>query len=306
MPISKKGQIDSFEGKVINAHQIHTYTLDKTSACFIIAEIGINHNGSLETAKELILAAKKAGCNAVKFQKRTIEIVYSKEELARERQSPFGSTNGDLKYGLEFSYEDYKEIDRLCKELDIIWFASPWDEQSVDFLEQFNVPCYKVAAASMTDRALLESIKRTKKPVFMSTGMSSEAEIDRAVQCIGLEQLILMHCVSLYPAPENMLNLRAMKTLMNKYPVLVGYSGHEYGTLLSTCAVAMGAVAVERHFTLDRDMWGSDQKASINPQEMSELVQNIRLFEESLGSPLLQCLKEEEPVKEKLRRVSSV
>ncbi len=287
-------------------HQICRHKFDSASPCFIIAEIGINHNGDLEVAKEMIHAAKKAGCNAVKFQKRTVDVVYSKEELAKERVTPFGSTNGDLKYGLEFTFEDYKEIDLLCKELDIVWFASPWDEQSVDFLEQFDVPCYKIAAASITDDGLLKSIKNTKKPVFMSTGMSTEAEIDKAVQCIGLDKLILMHCVSLYPAPANMLNLRAMQTLMQKYPVPVGYSGHEHGTLLSTCAVSMGAIAVERHFTLDRDMWGSDQKASINPQEMTELVQGIRLFEEALGSPLLQCLREEEPVKEKLRRVVSV
>lgn len=253
----------------------------------------------------MITLAKKAGCDAVKFQKRTVDIVYTKEELAKERVSPFGTTNGALKHALEFSYEDYQKIDNICKELDIIWFASPWDEQSIDFLEQFDIPCYKVASASLTDKGLLEKMKAINKPIFMSTGMSTAEEIEKAVQWIGIEKLILLHTVSLYPAPVDALHLRSMQTLMQLFSLPVGYSGHEMGTLLSTCAVAMGACVIERHFTLDREMWGSDQKASITPEEFTELVQNIRTFEKALGSPVLQCLEEERPVKEKLRRIVS-
>jgi len=170
---------------------------------FFVAEIGINHNGSVETAKKLIAAAKDAGCKAVKFQKRTVDVVYTPEELAKPRENPFGPTNGDFKRGLEFSYEQYADIDAFCKKQNIIWFASPWDEGSVDFLEKFNVPCHKVAAASLTDAGLLEKIKSTGKPVILSTGMSSEAEIDRAVSILGTERLVLLHCVSLYRLCHN-------------------------------------------------------------------------------------------------------
>lgn len=273
---------------------------------YVIAEIGINHNGDIETAKRLIAAAKQAGCDAVKFQKRTIDVVYTAEELAKQRENPFGPTNGDLKRGLEFSFEDYAEIDRYCKELDITWFASPWDEDSVDFLEQFDVPCYKIASASLTDSGLIERIKATGKPVLLSVGMSTEAEIDKAVVAIGEEKLILLHCTCLYPPKPEQINLRAMQTLMYKYDVLVGYSGHEADTIISAAAVALGACVVERHFTLDRDMWGSDQKASIEPDEMQALVENIRLVEAALGSPVLQLLPDEQPVKEKLRRVDTL
>lgn len=271
----------------------------------MIAEIGINHNGSLETAKDMILAAKKAGCDAVKLQKRTLEVVYSAEELERPRENPFGPTNGDLKRGLEFSAADYARIDSLCKELDIIWFASPWDEASVDFLERFNVPCHKIAAASITDKGLLQRLKATGKPVFMSTGMSSAKEIEQAVDWLGTERLVLMHCVSLYPAQPKDINLLGLRTLMERFAVPVGYSGHELDTLISPCAVGMGACAVERHFTLDRNMWGTDQKASIEPDEMAQLVRNIRMVEEALGSPELRCLEAEKAVRDKLRRVIS-
>ncbi|MDL2272450.1 N-acetylneuraminate synthase family protein [Desulfovibrio sp. OttesenSCG-928-I05] len=269
----------------------------------MIAEIGINHNGSLETAKQLIEAAKKAGCDAVKLQKRTIEVVYSAEELARPRENPFGPTNGDLKRGLEFSFEAYCEIDAFCKAQGILWCASPWDEASVDFLEKFDVPCHKVAAASLTDKGLLERLKATRKPIFMSTGMSSAEEIAHAVEWLGKERLILMHCVSLYPAAAKDINLLAMNTLMQRFDVPVGYSGHELDTLISACAVSMGACVVERHLTLSREMWGSDQKASIEPDEMAQLVSNIRTVEDALGSPELRCLEAEKAVRDKLRRV---
>jgi len=273
---------------------------------FIIAEIGINHNGDIETAKKLIKAAKDAGCDAVKFQKRTIEIVYSEEELAKPRENPFGTTNGDLKRGLELSHDEYTEIDIYCRELDIVWFASPWDEQSVDFLETFNIPFYKIAAASLTDAGLIKRIIETGKPVILSTGMSELEEIDKAVELLSKTELLLLHCVSLYPPPHDKINLRAMQTLMERYNVPVGYSGHEQDTIISAVAVGMGAVAVERHFTLDREMWGSDHKASINPKEMKELVSNIRLTEKAFGTHELECLPEEVPIKEKLRRVDSI
>jgi N-acetylneuraminate synthase len=286
--------------------KIGKYNIGKGNPVFIIAEIGINHNGDIEIAKRLVNAAKKAGCNAVKFQKRTIEVVYTEKELSNLRESPFGTTNGDLKRGLELSYEAYKEIDQYCKELDIIWFASPWDEQSVDFLESFNVPCYKIAAASLTDPGLLRRVNEKNKPILLSTGMSELEEVDKAVAFLDKSRLLLFHCVSLYPAPAEKVNLRTMQTLAERYNVPVGYSGHELDTIVSAVATGMGAVAVERHFTLDRDMWGSDHKASINPIEMTELVNNIRLTEKALGTPDKHCLPEEVAVKEKLRRVDSL
>lgn len=279
----------------------HVFGKDKKT--FVIAEIGINHNGDIKIAKELILAAKTAGCDAVKFQKRTIDVVYTREELAKPRENPFGPTNGDLKRGLEFGFEQYTEIDTFCKQEEIMWFASPWDEASVDFLEQFNVPCYKIAAASITDSGLLEKIKSRGKPVLMSTGMSREEEIDRAVKILGTEQLVLFHCVSLYPAPPDKINLFALQTLKTRYNVPVGYSGHELDLLISACAVAMGACAVERHFTLNRKMWGSDHKASIEPNEMKTVIENIRLVEQATGTPEIRCLPDEIPVRDKLRRV---
>ncbi|GHS97909.1 sialic acid synthase [Planctomycetales bacterium] len=271
----------------------------------IVAEIGINHNGDVAIAKKLIAAAKEAGCDAVKFQKRTIEIVYTPEELAKPRENPFGPTNGDLKRGLEFGENEYREIDRFCREQGLFWFASPWDEPSVDFLERFGVPCHKVAAASLTDSGLLRKIKATGKPVILSTGMSSAEEIDAAVKIFGPENLLILHCVSLYPAAADKVNLRAMQTLMKKYPAPVGYSGHELDVAISAAAVALGACMIERHFTLDRAMWGSDHKASIVPTEMQAMIDNIRLIEQALGAPEIHCLPEEEPVKAKLRRIKA-
>jgi N-acetylneuraminate synthase len=273
---------------------------------FITAEIGINHNGDLELAKTLIREAKACGCDAVKFQKRTVEVVYTEEELAKPRENPFGATNGDLKRGLEFSREAYEEIDGFCKAEDMIWFASPWDEASVDFLEEFDVPCYKIAAACLTDAGLLRKIRGLGKPVLLSTGMSELREIDIAVELLGTDNLLLMYCVSLYPAPPESVNLRAMTTLASRYHVPVGYSGHELDTVLSAVAVGLGAVALERHFTLDRAMWGSDHKASIMPQEMKQMVEQVRLVERALGTPAIRCLPEEVPVKQKLRRVDSL
>ena len=237
--------------------------------CFIIAEIGINHNGDIDLAKRLISVAVAAGCDAVKFQKRTVEVVYTAEELAKPRENPFGPTNGDLKYGLEFEQEEYEEIDAFCKSVKMSWFASPWDEGSVDFLEQFAVPVYKIASASLTDDNLLRHIRKTGKPVILSTGMSTYAEIDHAVEVLGKEDLILMHATSTYPANYDELNLRAIPTMAERYGVPVGYSGHETGIPTSVCAAALGACCVERHITMDRASWGSDQAASLEPNGIS-------------------------------------
>lgn len=273
--------------------------------CFVIAEIGINHNGDIDLAKRLISVALAAGCDAVKFQKRTIEVVYTREELAKPRENPFGLTNGDLKYGLEFEQEEYQEIDSFCKSVKMCWFASPWDEGSVDFLERFNVPVYKIASASLTDDNLLRHIRKTGKPIILSTGMSTYKEIDHAVEILGKEDLILMHATSTYPANYDELNLRAIPVMRTRYDAPVGYSGHETGIPSSVCAAALGACCVERHITLDRASWGSDQAASLEPNGISRLVRDIRLWEQSKGDGIKRVYDREVPIIKKLRRVGA-
>ena len=270
--------------------------------CYIIAEIGINHNGDLEIAKRLINVAKAAGCDAVKFQKRTIDVVYTKEELDKPRESPFGETNGDLKYGLEFGKEQYDEIDKYCKAVEISWFVSCWDEGAVDFIDTYDVPCYKIASASLTDDALLGHTKSKGKPIVLSTGMSTIEEVDHAVEILGKDNLILLHAVSTYPSYYEQLNLKVIETLRNRYGVPVGYSGHETGIASSVAAVALGACVVERHITCDRAMWGSDQAASLEPNGVHRVVRDIRLIEASLGAPEKKCYDFEISVKKKLRR----
>lgn len=273
--------------------------------CYIVAEIGINHNGDIDLAKRLISVAVAAGCDAVKFQKRTVEVVYSPEELAKPRENPFGPTNGDLKHGLEFDLEDYEEIDAFCKSVKMTWFASPWDENSVDFLERFSIPVYKIASASLTDDHLLRHIRKTGKPIIASTGMSTYDEIDHAVEVLGKESLILMHTTSTYPANYDELNLRAIPTMAERYHVPVGYSGHETGIPTSVCATALGACAVERHVTMDRAMWGSDQAASLEPNGITRLVRDIRLWEQSKGDGIKRVYEREIPIIKKLRRVGA-
>lgn len=273
--------------------------------CFIIAEIGINHNGDIDLAKRLISVAVAAGCDAVKFQKRTVDVVYSPDELSKPRENPFGPTNGDLKYGLEFEQEEYQEIDAFCKSVKMTWFASPWDEGSVDFLEQFHPPVYKIASASLTDDNLLKHIRKTRKPVILSTGMSTYDEIDHAVQVLGKEDLILMHTTSTYPANYDELNLFAIPTMAARYGVPIGYSGHETGIPTSVCAAALGACCVERHITMDRAMWGSDQAASLEPNGISRLVRDIRLWEQSKGDGVKRVYEREVPIIKKLRRVGA-
>jgi len=272
---------------------------------YIVAEIGINHNGSLELAKQLIDVAVSSGCNAVKFQKRTVEVVYSESELARPRENPFGPTNGDLKRGLEFGLEQYRAIDAYCRNKGIAWFASCWDEGAVDFIDQFDVPCYKVASASLTDDNLMRHTRSKGKPIVLSTGMSTLEEIFHAVEVLGRQDLVLLHSCSTYPANYDELNLRVIPILEKQFGVPVGYSGHETGIASSVAAVALGACMLERHITLERSMWGSDQAASLGPSGFHQLVRDIRLVEESLGDGVKRVLEREVPVMEKLRRVGA-
>jgi N-acetylneuraminate synthase len=272
-------------------------------ACYIIAEIGINHNGDLDLAKRLIAVAATAGCNAVKFQKRTVDVVYSTEELAKPRESPFGATNGDLKRAIEFSFQEYEEIDAYCAALGISWLASCWDEQSLEVLRPFALPCFKIASALLTDDKLLEKTREFGKPVILSTGMSTLEEIDHAVDVVGKEDLILLHACSAYPASYEELNLRVIPQLRERYGVPVGYSGHETGIPSSVAAVVLGACCVERHITLDRAMWGTDHAASLEPNGITRLVRDIRLIEKSLGDGVKRLYDSEIPVRNKLRRV---
>lgn len=270
---------------------------------YVIAEIGINHNGDLEIAKRLIDVAVSAGCDAVKFQKRTVDVVYSPEELAAPRENPFGPTNGDLKRGLEFGLDEYRALDMYCKQQNIDWFVSCWDEGSVDFVEQFNPPCYKIASASLTDDNLLRHTRKTGRPIILSTGMSSVDEIDHAVEVLGKTDLIILHATSTYPAQYDELNLAVIPWLAKKFEVPVGYSGHETGLASTIAAVALGASVVERHITLDRSMWGSDQAASLEPTGLTKLVRDIRLVESAIGDGKKVVYEREIPVMKKLRRV---
>jgi N-acetylneuraminate synthase len=272
---------------------------------FIIAEIGINHNGDVEIAKKLISAAVGAGCDAVKFQKRTVDIVYTPEELANPRENPFGPTNGDLKRGLEFGQAEYAEIDRFCKSLGIPWFASCWDEGSVDFIARFDPPCYKIASASLTDDALLRHHRQQGRPIILSTGMSTLEQIDHAVEVLGKDDLVLMHTTSTYPSKIVELNLRVIPALKARYDIPVGYSGHEVGLYSTLVAMVLGACAVERHITLDRAMWGSDQAASVEPHGIARLVKDIRTAELALGDGVKKVYDSEKAIIQKLRRVGA-
>ena len=271
--------------------------------CFIIGEIGINHNGDIQIAKKLIDVAEAAGCNAVKFQKRTPELCVPSAQRAVMRETPWGYISYmEYREKVEFGQAEYQEIDSYCREQGIIWFASCWDAPSVDFIKQFNVPCYKIASASLTDDKLLTATQTAGKPVLLSTGMSSLVEIDHAVKVLGKENLILLHAVSTYPAHYEELNLKAIITLRERYQVPVGYSGHETGIASSVAAVALGACMVERHITLDRSMWGSDHAASLEPSGLTRLVRDIRLVESSMGTGEKKVLDRELPIIARLRR----
>lgn len=270
-----------------------------------LCEIGINHSGSLDLARQLIAAAAQCGAWAVKMQKRTVEVVYSPEELARPRESPFGTTNGALKRGLEFGREQYAVINTLCEEHGLPWFASCWDENAVDEIEEFNPPAYKIASASLTDDNLLRHTRATGKPVILSTGMSTLEEIDHAVEVLGTQDLVILHCTSTYPAEDHELNLLCIPKFRERYGVPVGYSGHEKGIATSVAAVCFGAAIVERHLTLSRSMWGSDQAASLEPQGFARMVRDIEAVEAAMGDGNKVVYESERPIIAKLRRVGA-
>ncbi len=274
---------------------------------YVIAEIGINHNGSVENAKKMIDGAVLSGCDAVKFQKRTPEVCVPKDQWLIERDTPWGRmTYIDYRHKTEFGVEQYREIDKHCKDRKIHWFASCWDEPAVEFMERFEPPCYKVASASVTDLPLLAALKATKRPVIMSTGMSTMEEIRSGVEALGRERLALMHAVSMYPCEVEHLNLRMIQTLAREFPgVTVGYSGHETGLAPTFAAVALGASMIERHITLDRAMWGSDQAASVEITGLMRLVSGVRDITASLGDGQKRVHEKEAAQAKKLRRVAT-
>jgi len=277
--------------------------IGKGHPTYIIAELGINHNGNLDLAKKLISAAKVAGCDAVKFQKRTVDVVYTPEDLARPRESVYGNTNGDLKRGLEFGAREYREIDNYCDALNIDWFASCWDIESVDFMEQFHPPAYKVASACITDLGLLES-HPFDRPILLSTGMSTIDQIYESLRSLINENIIIMQCTSTYPSENNELNLSVIGNFRRRFGDFhIGYSGHERGIATTVAAVALGACVIERHITLDRTLWGSDQSSSLEPHGFTRLVRDIRAVEEALGDGRKVVYDSELPIIEKLRRV---
>lgn len=274
---------------------------------FVIAELGINHNGSLDIAKRMIDGAVLAGCDAVKFQKRTPELCVPRDQWLLERETPWGRmTYIEYRHRIEFGAREYVEIDRYCRDRNILWFASCWDEESVEFMEQFDPPCYKAASASLTDHALLRAMKATGRPLIMSTGMSTMAEIEAAVEATGSDKLLIAHSTSSYPCPVGEVNLRMIDTLKRRYPACpIGYSGHETGLSPTWAAVSMGATFVERHLTLDRAMWGTDQAASVEVTGFIRLVANIRDIEQALGDGVKRVHESELPSLRKLRRVVS-
>lgn len=274
---------------------------------YVIGEIGLNHNGDVEVAKRLIDVAAESGAQAVKFQKRTPEIATPEHMRDVPRETPWGTmTYLDYRRRVEFGEHEYLEIASYALRAGIDWFASPWDVPSVEFLEGLGVVAHKVASASLTDLELLAALAETGKPVILSTGMSTIEEIDRAVETVGTDRLVLMHATSSYPMPAEEANLRMIETLRGRFPgVPVGYSGHEHGLQISLAAVALGAVAVERHITLDRAMWGSDQAASLEPQGFAHLVRDIRIIGDAMGDGVKRVFPGEEAPRAKLRRVAA-
>ncbi len=271
---------------------------------YIIGEIGINHNGDLEVARKLIDAAALAGCDAVKFQKRTPELCVPEAQQNLKRETPWGvMTYMEYRRHVEFGEAEFKEIDRYCAGKKMTWFSSCWDEPSVDFMEAFDPVCYKIASASLTDDTLLLKIRDTGRPVILSTGMSTMAQIRHAVSLFGRTHLMLAHSTSSYPCKTSELNLRTILTLNREFHVPIGYSGHEVGLQTTYAAVALGARFIERHITLDRAMWGSDQAASVEPWGLMRLVRDVRVIEEALGDGVKQVYASEQPLIDRLRRV---
>lgn len=270
---------------------------------YFVAEIGINHNGDMDIAKQMIDVAARYGVDAVKFQKRTPELCVPPEQRGQMRETPWGYISYlDYRYKVEFNAEQYLEIDRYCVEKGITWFSSVWDVPSVDFLEQFNPVCYKIPSAQLTDHELLKHVRATGRPMIISTGMSTIDQIHTAVDVIGTENLLITHTTSAYPCEPEELNLRAIQTLANMFPVPIGYSGHEVGLIPSVVAVALGASLIERHVTLDRAMWGTDQAASVEPGGVERLVKYLRVTEQSLGDGIKKVYESEKSSLKKLRR----
>ncbi len=272
---------------------------------YIVAEIGINHNGDLALAKRLIDAAYLAGCDAVKFQKRTPELCVPPEQRDIPRETPWGLMSYlEYRHRLEFGQPEYDEIDRYCRERGITWFASVWDEPSVDFLERYAPVCYKIPSAALTDHNLLRYLRQTGRPLILSTGMSTLEQIREAVDILGEDNLLITHCTSTYPCPPHELNLRMIETLRREFHCPIGYSGHEVGLQTTYAAVVLGACLVERHITLDRAMWGSDQAASVEPWGFMRLVRDIRVIEAALGDGVKRIYESELPIMNRLRRAN--
>jgi len=311
--------------------KIGNYQIGDDLPCFIIAELGINHNGDINIAKKLIDIACDAGVNAIKLQKRTIDVVYSEadrnkpreipkdvlenalsrnalpvEALSRLKASKVNMTNGDQKYCLELGQKEFEEIDRYCKEKEILWFASPWDEEAVAFLEKFKRPMYKLSSASLTDGNLLKRVKDTGRPIMLSTGMSTIEEVQAAVSFLGSENILIAQSTSTYPCAVEELNLRVIQTYQELFPnIPIGYSGHETGLAPTLAAVALGASFIERHITIDRAMWGTDQAASVEIVGLQRLVKDIRDIEKALGDGIKKVYESESGNLQKLRRVKS-
>lgn len=304
MPLNRSLSVRFIKSYVMAEVTIRNRRVGDGHPVFVIAEIGINHNGSMDVAKKLIAGAAIAGCDAVKFQKRTPELCVPKDQRDIERDTPWGRMKYiDYRYKVEFGRDEYLEIDRYCKEHGILWFASCWDEDSVDFMEQFEPPCYKAASASLTDLALLKKTAATGRPLIISTGMSTMEEVEQSVEELQRSNLLMAHTNSTYPSPIEELNLRMITTLKACYPdVPIGYSGHEVGLATTWAAVALGATFIERHVTLDRAMWGSDQAASVELSGMARLVSNIRDIEQALGDGIKRVYAGEAAARKKLRR----
>jgi N-acetylneuraminate synthase len=270
---------------------------------YIVAEIGVNHNGSVDIAKDLIKQAYHAGVDAVKFQKRTPELCVPRDQWEIMRETPWGYISYiEYRRKMEFQQAEYAEIDRYCKELGIPWFASVWDEPSIEFLEAFNPVCYKVPSASLTDHGLLRCLRDKGRPVIISTGMSTMEQIRESIKLLDMDNLLIAHATSTYPCDPHELNLHMIETLREEFSCPIGYSGHEVGLITSVVAVALGACMVERHITLDRAMWGSDQAASVEPVGFERLVKYVRVTEQSLGDGVKQVYDSELPSLRRLRR----
>jgi len=274
---------------------------------FVVAEIGINHNGDLKVAKKLIDAAYIAGCDAVKFQKRTPNTCVPLEQRDKMRETPWGYISYlEYRHRMEFGKDEFQEIDRYCREKDLIWFSSCWDVESVNFMEKFDPPAYKIPSALLTNVELLKRVRATGRPLILSTGMSTMDDIEQAVKELSTDQLVLTHCTSTYPCPRDELNLRLVSTLRQRFDCPIGYSGHETGLATTVAAVALGAAYVERHITLDRAMWGSDQAASVEPTGVQRLVKDIRAAEEALGDGVKRIYESELPIMARLRGTNSL